>query len=400
MKDYSYIENFKGLGFGMFVHFGLYSVLGKGEWYLFTKGISAEEYNGLAARFNPDKDWAKNLVATAKDAGCRYITLTTRHHDGFSLYDTCGLTEFDAVHAAAGRDLITEFVDECNAAGIIPFLYHTLLDWYNPDYKENFPAYIDYLIKSVEILCTRYGKIGGLWFDGMWDDSAGDWQIDRLYSTIRAQQPTAMIINNTGLSEEGKVGHFEVDSVTFERGTPCPVVTDGKPVAGEVCQGVTDHWGYCEDDVCYKTVPSILELLVDCRKYGHNLLLNVGIRGDGSITPIERDMLRNIGKVLRVNEGIIRDGKPAGIEAENADIFTDGRYYYAVIKDVPMSFNTNVTRMKETKRVVLKTDKRIKNAVWLDNGEEVQIDEDGSFFAWPFDYGTSYYLRVAKFELE
>ncbi len=400
MKDYTYIDNFKKLGFGMFVHFGLYSVLEKGEWYRFTGNIKPEEYNALAQRFNPKKDWAKNLVATAKEAGCRYITLTTRHHDGFSLFDTCGLNEFDAVHTAAGRDLIKEFVDACNAEGIVPFLYHTLLDWWNPDYKENFPAYIDYLNKSVELLCTNYGKIGGLWFDGMWDDGAGDWQIDRLYSMIRSHQPEAMIINNTGLDAEGKVGHSEVDSVTFERGTPCPVATTGKPVAGEVCQGITDHWGYCADDVCYKPVPAHLDLLVDCRKYGHNLLLNVGIKGDGSITDTEKEILRFIGKVLRVNKNILLDGTPANIQAENADIFTDGKYYYAVIKGVPMCFNTNVTRMKETKRVVLKTDKKIKNAVWLDNDEEVKISDDGTFFAWPFDYGTSYYLRVAKFELE
>lgn len=400
MKDYTYIDNFKKLGFGMFVHFGLYSVLGKGEWYRFTENMDPEKYNALANEFNPDKDWAKNLVVAAKDAGCRYITLTTRHHDGFSLYDTCGLNEFDAVHTAAGRDLVREFVDACNAEGIIPFLYHTLLDWWHPDYKTNFPAYIDYLNKSVELLCTNYGKIGGLWFDGMWDEGADDWQIDRLYSMIRSHQPEAMIINNTGLSAEGKVGHPEVDSVTFERGTPCPVVTEGKPMAGEVCQGITDHWGYCADDVCYKPVPAHLDLLIDCRKYGHNLLLNVGVKGDGSITATEREILHYIGNVLRANKNIILDGTPTDIQAENADIFTDGKYYYAVIKGVPMCFNTNVTRMQETKRVVLKTDKKIKNAVWLDNDERVRMLEDGTFFAWPFDYGTSYYVRIAKFELE
>lgn len=396
---YEYVENFKKLGFGLFVHFGLYSVLGRGEWYRFTGNIKPEEYDALANKFNPDKDWAKNLVAAAKDAGCRYITLTTRHHDGFSLFDTCGLNEFDTVHTACGRDLVKEFVDECNKAGIVPFLYHTLLDWWNPDYKNNFPAYIDYLVRSVEILCTRYGKIGGLWFDGMWDQNV-DWQEDRLYGTIRKYQPEAIIINNTGLNAEGKAGHREVDCVTFERGTPCPVHTDEKPIAGEVCQGITDHWGYCSEDVCYKGVPEHLDLLVDCRKYGHNLLLNVGIRGDGSITQTERETLHFIGKVLRVNKNILLDGKPAGIEAENADIFTDGEHYYAVIKGVPMCFNTNVTRMQETKHVVLKTEKKIKNAVWLDNEEKVRMLEDGIFFAWPFDYGTSYYLRIAKFDLE
>ena len=181
MQDFGYIERFSHLGFGMFVHFGLYSVIGKGEWYL-TSNPNADinKYNALINKFKIKKNWAKDLVATAKNAGCKYITLTTRHHDGFSLYDTKGLNDFDAPHSAAGRDLIKEFADECHKAGIVPFFYHTLLDWYNPDYKNDFPKYIDYLDKSIEILCTSYGKVGGFWFDGMWDKPDADWQEDRL----------------------------------------------------------------------------------------------------------------------------------------------------------------------------------------------------------------------------
>ena len=111
---YEYIDRFKRFGFGMFVHFGLYSVIGKGEWFLHTAKMSQDEYNSYADKFTPEKDWAKRLVKTAKEAGCRYITLTTRHHDGFSLYDTKGLSDFDTVRTACGRDLIREFTDECN----------------------------------------------------------------------------------------------------------------------------------------------------------------------------------------------------------------------------------------------------------------------------------------------
>ena len=402
MDRYQYIEDFKKLGFGMFVHFGLYSVLGKGEWYRFTTKMSEDDYNALADKFIVEKDWAKKLVQTAKGAGCRYITLTTRHHDGFSLYDTCGLNQFDTVNTACGRDLVKEFVDACNEEGLVPFLYHTLLDWWHPDYKNDFPAYVEYLIKSIEILCTKYGKIGGLWFDGAWDKgkTKEDWQMDRLFATIRKHQPNAMIINNTGLNALGETGHPEIDSVTFERGKPFPVGRTGKPIAGEVCQGITDHWGYCEEDICYKPIPSLIELLVDCRKYGHNLLLNAGLKGDGTITAMEQEILRCIGKCLKVNKNIILDGIPSDVKAENADVFTDGKYYYAIIKGVPMCFNTNVTRMQETKHVEIYSDKKIKNAVWLDNDEEVRMLEDGTFFAWPFDYGCSYGLRIAKFELE
>ncbi len=396
---YGYIANFKKMGFGLFIHFGLYSVLGKGEWYFLTNKVDTGEYNALADKFYVAEDWAERLVEMAKEAGCKYITLTTRHHDGFSLYDTKGLNDFDAPHSACKRDLVREFVDACNAGGIMPMLYHTLLDWQQPDYKNNFPAYIDYLVESIKILCTNYGKIGGFWFDGKWDKD-DDWQEDRIYGTIRALQPEAMIINNTGLDALGKAGHPELDSVTFERGKPFPIFGEGKPLAGEVCQGITDHWGYAADDICVKSMGELIGTLVDCRACGCNLLLNTGPRGDGTVTPQEEAMLRNIGKWIRANKNFIYESVPAGINAQNADIMTDGTYYYAIIKDVPMCFNTNVTRMQESKLVVLDTDKKIKDAIWLDNGEEVKLLPDGNFFAWPFDYGTSLSARVARFKLE
>ena len=115
------VKDFEKLGFGMFVHFGLYSLMEKGEWIQSWTRTPNEEYAKLAQSFNPEPDWAKKLVATAKKAGCKYITLTSRHHEGFSLYDTCGLNEFDAPHSAAGRDVVREFVDACNEEGIIPF---------------------------------------------------------------------------------------------------------------------------------------------------------------------------------------------------------------------------------------------------------------------------------------
>ena len=211
-----YIKEFEKLGFGMFVHFGVYSMIGNGEWVKQIHNISDEDYYEYVKKFNPDKNWAKELVAAAKGAGCKYITITTRHHDGFSLYDTCGLNDYDAPHTC-GRDVIREFVDECNAAGIIPFFYHTLLDWYHPEYNGDFKKYLAYLRDSVAILCKNYGKIGGIWFDGMWNKPSEDWEEDALYGMIRSYQPDAMIINNTGLSARGELGHMaEIPVVTRE----------------------------------------------------------------------------------------------------------------------------------------------------------------------------------------
>ena len=397
---YEYIERFKKLGFGMFCHFGLYSQLGRGEWALCVHQLNQEEYNAQMKTFEIDKDWAKKLVATAKSAGCKYITLTTRHHDGFSLFDTCGLNDFDAPHSACGRDLVREFVDACNEAGIVPFFYHTLLDWYNPDYKDNFSKYIDYLIASVEILCKNYGKIGGLWFDGFWDKPDADWQFDRLYAMIRKNQPEAMIINNTGLSALGEVSHPEIDSVTFERGKPSFVDTSKRPIAGEMCEVINDHWGFAAGDICFKSVPVLIETLLDCRKYNCNFLLNAGPRADGTLTVIETEILKYIGVWVKENAEIVYDAVPAEIRADNADIFVNGEYYYAAIRKVPMSADPNVVRVEDNQLIKLYTDKTITDAIWLDSGEAVKLIDGQTFPIKPFIYGKSSYIRVAKFKLK
>lgn len=397
---YEYIERFKKLGFGLFCHFGLYSNLGLGEWVLHIHKLDKKEYNKQIENFKIAEDWAQKLVTTAKSAGCKYITLTTRHHEGFSLFDTCGLNDFDAPHSACKRDLVREFVDACNAEGIVPFFYHTLLDWYNPDYTENFPKYIDYLIASVEILCKNYGKIGGLWFDGFWDKPDADWQFDRLYATIRKYQPEAMIINNTGLSALGEVSHKEIDSVTFERGRPSYVDTSKKPIAGEMCEGITDHWGFAAGDLCFKSIPALIETLLDCRKYNCNLLLNAGPTSDGTLTVMETEILKYIGRWVKTNEELVYDAIPADMQAENADIFVNGEYYYAAIRKVPMGANVNVARPEDNKVVTIHTDKTITDAVWLDDGTAIELENGQTFKAAPFPYGRSECVRVAKFKLK
>lgn len=400
MRSYQYIADFEKLGFGLFVHFGLYSVQEQGEWYLTANpNADKENYNNHPQRFKVAKNWARDLVSTAKKAGCKYITLTTRHHDGFSLYDTCGLNDFDAPHSACKRDLVREFVDECNKQGIVPFFYHTLLDWYNPDYTNDFPAYIDYLIKSVEILCTNYGKIGGLWFDGFWDKPDADWQFDRLYATIRKHQPEAMIINNTGLSALGEVSHPEIDSVTFERGKPCFVDNSDRPRAGEMCEGITDHWGYAKNDICFKSTKQLLDTLITCRKCNCNLLLNAGPRANGLLTPIEKQLLECMGQWIKANRKFIYNARSCDVTAENAIVMKDDKYYYAIIPAVPMGSNINVAHGVVEKLITVNTDKKVKGAIWLDTGIKVAMESNNSFMSKAFDYGSSLYMRVARFTL-
>lgn len=404
------IKEFEKLGFGMFVHFGLYSMVGKGEWYKGIHGISDEEYEPLAKQFNPDKNWAKDLVATAKKAGCKYITLTTRHHDGYSLFDTCGLNDYDAPHSC-GRDLVREFVDACNAEGIIPFFYHTLLDWYEKSFDKDFNAYLAYLRKSVELLCKNYGEIGGLWFDGMWSKPNDDWQEDALYGTIRKYQPEAMIINNTGLKALGALGHIELDSVTFERGKPEAINMEGSPkyVASEMCEIFAEHWGYAARDYKYKSLKDIIEEFCVCRRFGSNMLLNVGPMGDGKLRLLDKAMLETLGEWVNIHKEAVYLPRPCDVKITSPNqkdfVLEKDGVYYLFCHDITTSID-NVDVVKAEKGDTEKSfalDKEIARISWVDNGEELdfeQKDGETTLYCKPHLYGENYVVRIAKIEVK
>ena len=390
------IERFEQLGFGMFIHFGLYSVIGKGEWYKFVykDTVPASDYEALTDKFDIKKGWAKELVSLAKASGCKYITLTTRHHDGFSLYDTRGLSDYDAPHSKSGRDLIAEFADECHKQGIIPFFYHTLLDWHHPEYNGDFEKYIDYLAASIEILCKNYGEVGGFWFDGMWDKPDANWQLSRIYGIIRTLQPNAMIIDNTGLGHLGEIGNDEIDSVTFERGKPRLVNNSDRPRGGEMCEVLNDHWGHAKSDYSYKSMKEIINTLVDCRVCNCNLLLNIGLTGNGTVATMDKCMFRMLGAWIKDNKSFIYNVKRSDIAAEGAEILEDEKYIYAVIRDVPMQANLAVQRGSAGKTV--KVDAPLRYGVWLDSGESIRTKR-GEFDVLPFSYGESRTVRIARF---
>ncbi len=396
-----YIKDFEKLGFGMFVHFGLYSLLGRGEWILHTANIPLDEYTPLTEKFTVAPDWAEKLVSTAKNAGCKYITLTTRHHDGFSLYDTCGLNTYDAPHSAAGRDLVREFVDECRKQDIIPFFYHTLLDWWHPEFNTNFKAYLSYLRKSVEILCKNYGKIGGLWFDGQWSNQSADWEFDALYSLIRSYQPEAMIINNTGMGDEiGTISHPDIDSITFERGKPHRAKIgkgEEKYVACEMCQIFGELWGYAEYDLSFKPVGEILQNLLDCKRNTANLLLNVGPMGDGHLCDIDKGYLQKIGAWMKYYSEAIYDSyiTPYATDRETDFIVhsnTTNAYYLFITKPNinhgPFSFDF---------------DKKIKSISYLDKNGTIDFSQENgkvTFDVVGFEPGVNLLIRTLKIEVE
>ena len=405
-KPLPYIAAFEEMGLGMFVHWGLYSQLGMGEWTYYIHKRDKAEYQRLTETFTACDFNAEEWVLTAKAAGCKYITLTTRHHDGFSLYDTCGLTDFDAVHSAAGRDLVREFVDACRKHDIMPVFYHTTLDWTHPDYTENFDAYLEYLRKSVETLCKNYGKIGGLWFDGNWSKPKEAWREDELYATIRKYQPEALIIDNTGLNRRGEIGHPELDSVTYEQGRPEPMDREGMPkyLAAEMCHTINDHWGIGHNDFNYQSPASIIEHLCACRRVGANYLLNIGPRAQGALEPIQRELLLILGRWMKIYGEAIYGGRPYPTTCEafpkNFVLRGDGCLYFFV-HDLGRHGNKNVTvggRYVGDIAFAGVTDE-IAAIEWMDSGEPLEFSQaDGVFTAnfTGYPYGTSTCVRVAK----
>ena len=401
------IAEFEKMAYGMFIHWGIYSQMGMGEWIKSFRSIPDEEYDRLIDTFTAENFDAEKIALLAKRSGMRYITLTTRHHDGFSLYDTKELGTYNSLHSPAKRDFVKEFTDACRANGIVPFLYHTTLDWHNPDFNGNFDAYLEYLRRSVEILCTNYGRIGGFWFDGNWSKPGADWKLDQLYGTIRKYQPEAMIINNTGLSARGETGHPEIDSVTFEQGLPAPINREGmaKYVSGEMCFTLNDHWAYGKNDFNYKTPAQLIETLCKCRKAGANLLLNIGPDGSGAVPDIMAGSLEAIGRWIEATKGAIYDGKPCGIAGNGEDFglkTEDGRVYLFIF-GLPIVGNESVTvnMDKVGARAFTGVKGKVKSVKWLDNGLELsfsQNEEAGLFSFLPtgYPYGANMVVRVAE----
>ncbi|MDX2146838.1 MAG: alpha-L-fucosidase [Planctomycetota bacterium] len=404
------VAAFERMAFGMFVHWGLYSQMGVGEWVMNNRKIPSEEYLKLMATFKAESFSGRELARVAASAGCRYVTLTSRHHEGFSLYDTRGLSKLDVTNTPCGRDLIADFVEGCRAEGVVPMLYHTTLDWNEPRFKSDFPAYLQYLRDSVEILCTNYGPIGGFWFDGNWSKPSDDWQEDQLYAVIRKHQPETLIINNTGLEGRGKLGNPEIDSVTFEAGRPTPMDRTGhtKYVAAETCHTMNFHWGRAEADFNYLSPAHVIEELCICRGAGANLLMNIGPLASGAVPAYERGLMERVGAWVRMqggNEGPIYNARPAGIVGEDGDfglLAPAGNEAFLFVFGLTRTSGgrTHNPHKGPGKRAFSNIPAQFTRASWLDNGQELKLERDAErrliLDASGYASGVNMVVRIAK----
>ncbi len=307
-------EWFQDAKFGLFIHWGIYSVRGEGEWVMHEKGIPVAEYEKLAPQFNPTAFDPAAWVKMAKDAGMRYITITSKHHDGFAMWETkqgnwsiTGATPYK-------RDIIKLLADECRKQGIKLFLYHSHLDWYHPDYfprgrtgqkagrpeSGDFNRYLDYMDAQLEELLTGYGPIAGIWFDGIWDRKDADWRLGKTYDLIHRLQPAALIGNNHHLAP--KPGE---DFQMFEKDLPGQNTTgfSGEAEIGrlpiETCETINGAWGYNKNDKKIKSARDLIHYLVRSAGHGANFLLNVGPKPDGTIQSEFTGRLAEMGRWLR-----------------------------------------------------------------------------------------------------
>ena len=319
-------KEFADMRFGIFLHWGLYSTFAQGEWYMQNAGIPFEEYSKAASGFYPARFNAREWVAAIKASGAGYITITTRHHEGFSMWAT-KQWDYNIVDATPfKRDVIAELAEECQRQGIRLHLYYSHLDWAREDYpmgrtgtkcgkdpkKADWRSYYRFMNAQLTELLTNYGKIGAIWFDGWWDHDSDatpfDWELDEQYALIHRLQPACLVGNNHHMSPNPGE-----DIQIFERDLP------GENKAGfvdkaaeisrlplETCETMNGMWGYKVQDQNYKTTKQLVHYLVNTAGKGANLLMNIGPQPNGELPATAVQRLKEMGEWMQTYGTTIR----------------------------------------------------------------------------------------------
>lgn len=351
------MEWYKDARFGMFIHWGLYSIPARGEWIRSIEEMPKEEYKKYFDEFTAKDYDPKKWARVAKEAGMKYMVLTAKHHDGFCLFDS-KYTDFKATNTKADRDLVKEYIEAVRAEGLKVGLYFTLIDWYHEDYphygdryhpmrnnkecgNENrkWERYLEYFHNQVEELCTNYGKLDLLWFDFSYDDMRGEkWKATKLINMVRSLQPQIIIDNRLEVSGEcrGSLAQCEPtpyhgDFVSPEQMIPPEGLKDikGNPLVWEACVTMNNHWGYHGTDKFFKPASMLIKKLVECVSKGGNMLLNVGPDAYGNIPDESMQILRIIGRWMSKNNKSIYGCGIADIpKPDYGRVTKNGNTYY------------------------------------------------------------------------
>ncbi len=372
---------FKDAKFGIFVHWGLYALHGKNDkgpyvsWAMENEGISVAEYEPYADQFRPEHFDADAWMKLVKEAGAKYLTFTSKHHEGFSMFDS-DLSDYDSMDRAANRDIVDELITAARAKDVKISFYYSMLDWYHPDFKADLPKYIDeFMFGQVRELCTNYGPIDGLWFDGEWDHPEETWRAEALVRMIRTLQPNALVNDRLGITPLADFYTREQMSEIGEK-----TATEEKEIRPwEACLTIGTSWGYRQDDGAPKSSAELIRTLVDVVSRGGNLLLNVGPKPDGTIPEPLAQRLRDIGAWLAVNgESIYGTRQVQGIETSAGKLTRKGDTIYVHLEERPGD-SVTLTGLEQG----------IASAKMLTTGESIVVDTENATIrlsaTWPSD---------------
>lgn len=343
---------FEDMRFGVFLHWGIYSMFAQGEWYL-NYGPDAQEYAKAAGGFYPASFDAREWVKSIKASGAKYICFTTRHHDGFSLFDT-KVSDYDIIDASPfKRDIVAELAEACREEGMALHFYYSLLDWTREDYPigrtgkttgrkgdaQDYESYRTFMKDQLTELLTGYGDVGAIWFDGLWDHDSDatpfDWKLPDIYSHIHNLRPGCLIGNNHHLTPfPGE------DFQMFERDLPGENTTGWASdqtismLPLEMCQTMNGMWGYKLEDQRYKSVETLIRLIVKAASKGSNLLLNVGPQPDGRLPEAAVERLAAIGEWMNIYGESVYGTSATGIPEQSWGVTTrkDSRLFLHLIE--------------------------------------------------------------------
>lgn len=396
--------------FGMFIHWGLYSIpagewegrtveKGRiGEWIMHSLDIPVADYEKLAAQFNPIYFDAEQWVSIAKNAGMKYIVITTKHHDGFSLWDS-EVSDYDIMDASPfQRDILKELSDACKKAGIRLCFYHSIMDWHHPDAEspkdyahQNNPDadwdhYRDtYLIPQVTELVTQYDP-AVLWFDGEWIPEWTEEQGQELYRYLMKLKPDLIINNRISKARQGMSGMNAYENAAGDFGTPeQEILTGTSNYDWEVCMTMNDTWGYRKDDFNWKSEKVLIHQLIDIAAKGGNYLLNIGPMANGLIPEASIERLYAIGAWLESNGEAIIATKSREVFYEGNTFFTisdDGTYLYAILTEQPEDSIIkiySITPQTDSKIIHLATGQTIPWAPLPNGGFQSNYTFNGAF---------------------
>ncbi|MAS34705.1 MAG: alpha-L-fucosidase [Anaerolineaceae bacterium] len=342
---------YQDVRFGMFIHWGPSAVPARHDWIMAAESISVPDYEQYTRQFNPTKFNADEWVSVAADAGQKYIVFTSRHHDGFSMYDTA-LSDYKITNTAFGRDPARELADACARRGDIKLgFYNSLLDWHHPAYRFReesglaWSDYLEFLHGQVRELCTNFGEIACMWFDGHWPNhqfdeehqyfmAGGSFEYEKLYNMIHTLQPDATVLNNH--HAQPQPGE---DVQGFEQDLPGMNTTGWQnleisSLALEVCMTINDHWFYIRGSDNHKSLRSLVHYLARAASAGANYLLNVGPNEEGVINPIHVARLQGIGAWLQANGESIYGTRAGVIEPTASAVSTrNGDTHYVHLLD-------------------------------------------------------------------